>query len=605
MQVIDYTIVVAYLLILVGIGIYFRRQASKNSSSFFLAENKLPWWALGASGMAGNLDVSGTMIIASMVYVMGVQALFVGIRGDVVLILAFLMIFTGKWTRRSGVMTTAEWMEFRFGGGASGAWARLLSALGQITFAIWAITYFNTGSGIFLKQMLGIEPIYGAMLMIGVSIVYAVMSGLYGVVYTEVFQGVLVLFVIFYVMIMVMMHYTIPETFSVTVPTAAKGTATFIQNKDAWLHLLPLGQQNLPGTFSSYNFIGVATMMYLIRTTIDGMSGSGGYISQRFYAAKNEREVGLMSVLWIFLLSFRWPFVMSMAILGIHYSVQHPNVIQNPEEVLPVVLMNLFPTGIKGLLVAGLLAAAMSTFVALVNSGASYWVNDLYKRFIKPDSSEQSLVFHSRLASVLIVALSLAFSFLFSGLNEIWEWLTMGLGFGLIVPDFIRWYWWRFNGYGFAAGTAVGMISSMIPQLLKKLANWDLYAHLPSTPAIVEFLPFLWVAVLTTAACIIVSLLTPATDMDILETFYRKTRPFGFWKPVRDRIEAETVASIHAESRRDIVNTFLAVPWQIVLFMAMMLLVTKQWNLILLVWGILIALSVALYFNWFRHLKKE
>jgi Na+/proline symporter len=605
MQLLDYAIIVGYLLALVGIGLYFRRKASKNTDSFFLAENELPWWALGASGMAGNLDVSGTMIIASMVYVMGVQAIFVGIRGDVVLILAFLMIFTGKWTRRSGVMTTAEWMEFRFGNEAAGAWARLLSALGQVTFAIWAITYFNKGSGIFLKEILHIDPTQGALLMIGVSIIYAVMSGLYGVVYTEVFQGALVIFVIGYVMIMVMSGYNIPDTFTITVPQVGGGVTSFVQNRADWVHALPFGHQNLPGIYSAYNFIGVATFLYLFRSSIDGMSGSGGYISQRFYAAKNEREVGLMSVLWIFLLSFRWPFVMSMAILAIHYSASHPNLIQDPETVLPVVLMNLFPSGIKGLLVAGLLAAAMSTFVALINSGASYWVNDLYQRFINPKAEAKTLVWHSRLASVAIVALGLVSTFLFQGLNDVWEWLTMGLGFGLIVPDFVRWYWWRFNGYGFAGGTAVGIISAVIPKIIENATGWNLYAHLPSHPAIVEFLPFLWVATLTFAACIGFSLLTPATSMDVLEKFYLKTRPFGFWNPVRQRLDAAEVAEIRIENRRDIQNTFLAVPWQMVLFMTMMLLVTKQWDIFLSLLGLLIVLSVALYFRWFKHLKTE
>ncbi|HRK74401.1 MAG TPA: hypothetical protein PLL64_09010, partial [Rhodothermales bacterium] len=313
MHWIDYSIVGLYLAILIGISYYFQRLATRNTNSFFLGDNNLPWWALGASGMASNLDVSGTMIIAAMVYVLGVQGIFIGIRGDVVLILAFLMIFTGKWNRRSNVMTVAEWMEFRFGTGKEGQLARLLSAISALVFTVWALSYFNTGSGIFFKEMLGIDPLYGMIIMITISLLYAVLSGLYGVVYTEVFQGVLILITILYVVIRVMLSYTLPETFTVSVPIQGGGFKEIETTLASWTQLLPSWSLNLPqGPYDQYNILGLATLYYLFRTILDGASGAGGYIAQRFYAAKNEREVGLLSIFWVFLLSFRWPFVISI-----------------------------------------------------------------------------------------------------------------------------------------------------------------------------------------------------------------------------------------------------------------------------------------------------
>ena len=307
----------------------------------------MPWWALGASGMASNLDVSGTMIIAALIYALGVQGFFIEIRGGVVLILAFFMIFMGKWNRRADVMTTAEWMEFRFGKGEQGEAARILAAIAQLIFAIWAITYFIQGAGIFLSEILGISPDLAAILMISLCAFYAALSGLYGVVYTEVFQGGLILFVIIYVVSHVIMNISLPETFVVSVPMGNGEFQQITQNLKDWSNFLPKWEMNVPGEYSQYNLIGLATIMYIFRSSIDGMSGSGGYMIQRFYAAKNEREVGLLSVFWIFLLSFRWPFIMSIAILGISYS-QLGNVIDNPETVLPKVLMELFPVGIKG-----------------------------------------------------------------------------------------------------------------------------------------------------------------------------------------------------------------------------------------------------------------
>jgi len=446
---IDYIIIIGYLLILIGIGIYLQHRASRSTDSFFLGDRGLPWWALGASGMASNLDVSGTMIIAALVYAMGVQGFFIEIRGGVVLILAFFMIFMGKWNRRAEVMTIAEWMEFRFGKNRQGEAARILAAVAQLIFAIWAISYFIQGAGIFLSQLLDISPDVAAILMITLCAFYAALSGLYGVVYTEVFQGALIMVVIVYVVYTVMATITLPETFVVSVPM---GDGTFRQithQLSDWASFVPKWEMNMPGEYSQYNLIGMATMFYLLRSTIDGMCGSGGYMIQRFMAAKNEREVGLLSVFWIFLLSFRWPFIMSIAILAISLSAAG-QVIENPEVVLPTVLMELFPAGVKGLLVAGLLAAAMSTYVAIVNSGAAYWVNDLYQRFLRPDADRKALILQSRIASIAIVLFGLMSTYMFSSLNDVWGFLTMGFGVGLIVPQFIRWYWWRFNGYGYA-----------------------------------------------------------------------------------------------------------------------------------------------------------
>jgi Na+/proline symporter len=590
MILIDYIIIIGYLLILIGIGIYLQHKASRSTESFFLGDKNLPWWALGASGMASNLDVSGTMIIAALVYAMGVQGFFIEIRGGVVLILAFMMIFMGKWNRRANVMTIAEWMEFRFGTGPQGQAARMLAAIAQLTFAIWAISYFIQGAGIFLSQMLGISPDLAGILMITLCAFYAALSGLYGVVYTEVFQGALILVVVVYTVTHVMMNITLPPEFMVSVPA---GDGTFIQVKQTlanWVDFLPKWEMNMPGEYSQYNLIGMATMFYLLRSTIDGMCGSGGYMMQRFMAAKNEREVGLLSVFWIFLLSFRWPFIMAIAILAVSLSASG-RVIENPEVVLPTVLMELFPPGIKGLLVAGLLAAAMSTYVAIVNSGAAYWVNDIFQRFIKPEADRKELILHSRIASVAIVILGLLSTYAFSSLNDVWGFLTMGFGVGLIVPQFIRWYWWRFNGFGYAGGTFVGMLVAIVMRFV--IGDFT------------EMQMFFTTAGVTFLGSIVISLFFPATDMETLKTFYIRTRPFGFWGPVRTLVAKDIdMAAVNKENRRDIFSTFVAVPWMLFMGITPMLFVTKQWNYFGYAGAILLVLTVILYFSWFKHLNK-
>ena len=142
MHGIDYGIVGVYLTTIVLIGLYLQRKASSGIDSYFLGNRNMPWWALASSGMSSNLDISGTMIIAALIYALGVKGFYIEIRGGVTLIMAFLMIYMGKWNRRSGAMTLAEWMELRFGKGTQGQVARLIAAIASIIMTIAMVTYF-------------------------------------------------------------------------------------------------------------------------------------------------------------------------------------------------------------------------------------------------------------------------------------------------------------------------------------------------------------------------------------------------------------------------------------------------------------------------------
>lgn len=590
MAVLDISIIVTYLVLVVLLGLYLERRASAGIDSFFLGNRKIPWWALGASGMSSNLDMSGTMIIIALIYAIGLNGFFIEIRGGIVLVMAFFMIFMGKWNRRSKVMTLAEWMQIRFGEGTQGNIARLLAAITNIAFAILVVTYFAQGGGIFLGKILNIDPDLAALIMIALATLYTVASGLYGVVYTDVFQGILILVSIVYVSYLAFAHYTLPEEFMVSVPLVGDGFQTIATNVSTWTNIIPSWKMNLPGEYAAYNMLGLAVFFYLAKTVIEGSGGTGGYLVQRYYAAENDREAGLLSLLWIILLSFRWPFVAAVAVIGIVYGAEN-TVIANPEEVLPTVLMEVIPTGMKGLLIAGLMAAAMSTFDSVVNSGAAYWVKDIYQKFIAPDASEKKLIWHSRLSSLLIVVLGLAMIYYFQSLNEVWSWLTMGLGSGFIIPQVIRWYWWRFNGWGFAAGVFSGMLMA--------------FSQLLFYPNIDEISGFLLITGVSAVASIVATLVTEPVDENVLIHFYKTTRPFGFWGPIKEKIADLHHEDVKKEHRRDLRSILIAVPWQLVLFLTPMVFITKQWHLFWPLLALLMVLSTLLYFTWFRHLSVE
>ena len=726
MATIDYVIIIVYLGMIVFIGLMLQKRASSGIDSYFLGNRGLPWWALGASGMASNMDVSGTMINTAWVFALGTAGLFLEIRGGVTLIMAFLMVFMGKWNRRAQVMTMAEWMRFRFGTGKEGKTARIVTAISVIVITCALITYMAVGSGKFVSTFLKIPDIgqiqdplepaetdrinadmsnlelhrlivdydlqrqstvfpetrmmkaaylelksawnavlenpmsmaalvsfqmevkefqtavqsvksavkeagvpsdaiinpdigrlqetghllltvfnqsvrfhiilkaqfLAALLMIVLAMLYTVASGLYGVVWTDVFQGVIIFGTIFFICVTVIVKFRLPETFFVSVPMEDGTFHALKTTRSIWTHALPQMRLHFPkdSLYSIYNLFGVAVFFYLVKVTIEGCGGTSQYMIQRYYAAKSDREAGLLSLFWTLLLSFRWPFIAALAIMGISLGSQQ-GVISDPEKVLPVVVNTLVPVGLKGMLVAGLMAAAMSTFDSTVNAGAAYWVKDIYQAYINPGASEKTLMRHSRWASVLIVVLGLLFSLTIRNINEIWGWITMSIGAGMIIPTLLRWYWWRMNGYGYALGIAAGMIAAVVQRLV--------FPHVP------EYVSFSFASGISLIGTITGTYLTPPTEKQVLDEFYKTTRPFGFWNPIRKQLSPAVMAKVNTENRRDIISTFFAVPWQVVLFLTMMMIVMKNWNTLFVLLGILAVLSIGLYLNWFRYLSTE
>jgi Na+/proline symporter len=496
-------------------------------------------------------------------------------------------------------MTLAEWMHFRFGKDRQGDTARLIAAFSIIIMTIAMITYFAIGSGKFIAEFLGIPSFLGlsshfwaAALMIILAMIYTVASGLYGVVWTDVFQGILIFGTIIYICVLSVVSFNLPDAFQISVPLRDGGFMALQTTKEAWTSIVPSWTLEMPeeSAYSIYNLFGIAILFYLIKVTLEGSGGTSQYMIQRFFASRSDRESGLLSLFWTFLLSFRWPFIAAFATMGVVLGSQH-GVIDDPETVLPVVINELVPIGIKGLLVAGLMAAAMSTFDSTVNAGAAYWVKDIYQTYINKDASTKQLMRHSRWSSIIIVILGLGFMLFIRNINEIWGWITSSLGAGLLIPTLARWYWWRMNGYGFAAGTVAGMIAAVLQRLF--------------VPDIPEYYAFTIATVSSLIGMVIGTYVSKPTDESVLYEFYKRTRPFGFWAPIKKKIKSETMDKINTENRRDILSTFFAVPWQVVLFLTGMAVIFKRWDEFFWLVIILAALSTGLYFNWFRHLSKE
>jgi len=555
MHPIDHLIIGLYLAMLLGAGVVLARRAGASADEYFLGGRKLPWWALGASGMSSNLDVAGTMTIVTMITLYGLHGFWIEMRGGVVLPIAVFLAFMGKWHRRSGVMTTAEWMELRFGRGAGGRIARLAAALTYVVITVAMIVFFLSAGGKFLAAFFPFSEVQCSVAIALVAFVYTLVGGLYGVIWTDVVQAFLIGAAALYVSV---------KSFGLVTPELLAGWDGAALNQ-----FLPrLADDRL----APYGAFGWFLLVWAFKGVLEGLGGSGGsaYMAQRFYAAGSDEDCKRIGLLWTLLFSARWPMVLGFAIMAMHLGLEVRDV-HEAEDVLPAVLASdLFPPGVRGLMIAAMLAAAMSTFDSTINAGASYLVRDVYA-VLRPRASGRAQVWAGYVASALLVAAGLILAFtLGSSVLGIWVGIVMLLFPAFLVPFALRWFWARFNGAGFTSGIVGGFVAAFLVWRFDP-AGWN------------EAARFLGVAGLSLVASLVGTGLSRPVPDAVLREFYERVRPFGWWPRAwrgPDR----------AEHRTDGAMLAAALVWQVLTFLIPMGSVLRMWGAVVpaaVVWAVL------------------
>ncbi len=588
---VDTTIIIGFLILVVIVGYMMAKTASKGLDDYFLGGKKIPWWILGASTATSNFDMAGTMIIVAVVFALGYKGFLVEMRGGVGFSLAFLMIFLGKWLRRSRVMTSAEWMKLRFGTDKQGKVAHILSAGANVLFSLMMIVYFSKGAGKFLTQFVPLPELVCTSAMVGIGLAYTLMSGLYGVVFTDVVQMVILIFTAVYITVFgfaLRPGVDIPSdlmAFNLEIPGGGGGSLL----------------ANDPSTWEPiFSMFGLCVLMWMFRSMLEGMGGVGGYTDQRFFSARNEREAGLLSLEAVIIALFRWAMVAGLVVMGYHIVQQggpSADVIQgDAENVLPVVLGTMLPVGVRGFVLAGLVAAAMSTFDSTLNAGASYLVKDIYQSYMKPDATQKQLVSVSRYATIALCVVGVLIAAIVPSINMIWGLVTMGLTSGLFVPLVLRWYWPRFNGYGFASGTAAGILAALI---FNAWLSWPLYHSFP--------------AVLSSAlvASIVGTYVSQPVEDWILLRFFVQINPWGTWGRYEDMATESKYLDKTDNERRtsekisDVLALCFSIPFQTCILLLAMSFVFHAWTKFTFFLLITILSGVGLYFFWYRNLKNQ
>jgi Na+/proline symporter len=335
--------------------------------------------------------------------------------------------------------------------------------------------------------------------------------------------------------------------------------------------------------------------MIVFKGILNSMAGPiPTYDMQRMLAARTPREAALMNGIVSVALIPRWVMVTAVTVLGVVFFGPELRAMGHNidfELVLPHVIHRFIPAGLTGLLLAGLLAAFMSTFDSTVNCGAAYVVNDIYKKYFNPRGTNKQYLIVSYAASVSLVALGVLFGLHPNSINAITEWIVFGLAGGYTAPNILRWHWWRFNGYGYFAGMMSGVIFAItFGRIFPGISTVN------SFPLILAF------SSLTSVA---VSLLTKPEDDATLMRFYRQVRPWGFWQPILQKVlRDDPHFQKNRGALRDLGNVAVGIVWQTSLLLIPVFLIVFRWTSM----GVAVVLAIITTYllkrNWYDGLEE-
>lgn len=302
----------------------------------------------------------------------------------------------------------------------------------------------------------------------------------------------------------------------------------------------------------------------------------------------------------------RYMMITGITILAIAFCLPELRAMAKPdfEMVLPIVIAKSIPAGVVGLLLAGLLAAFMSNFAATINAAPAYLVNDIYKRFINPNSSGRTDVMLSRVASLAVLAVGIGVGLAVTRIMDMTLWITGALYSGYVMANILKWIWWRFNGYGYFWGMMAGIVGAMLipkftPQIAHSLFSPEIAAVVESNP--VYLVPLL--LVLSLLGCVIGTYASPPEEEAILKHFYRTTRPWGFWGPIRDQVMREDPSfEPNRDFWKDTINVVVGIVWQTCLTALPIFLVLRSWDWALGTLALVVVTSVFIKFNWYDKL---
>lgn len=531
----DWSAVAAYLAITLVLGLYFRSRSARSVDDYFVSGRNVSWWLAGTSMVATTFAADTPLVVTGLVYRQGIAGnwLWWSMLPSGMMT---VFLFARLW-RRSGLLTDVEFAELRYSGKPAAFLRGFRSLYLGLLMNCLILGWVAKAMISIIHDLFGVTNLQATAITVLALIpftgLYVSLGGLWGVLWTDLFQFVLKMGIVIGVA-----FYSV---------RAAGGMSALISRLNGLqaahpgsgnaLAFLPDFSRGLTSellwTLPAITFVMHIAMQWWSSWYPGAEPGGGGYIAQRIFSARNEKE-GVLSVLWFNIAHYAlrpWPWILT-ALAAI---VLFPNLGANAESGYMLIVRNHVPHALVGLIVAGFLAAFMSTVATQLNWGASYLVSDFYRRFLKKNASDRHYVNVSRIATVLLVAASALIAWNLNSVGDAWR-IVLELGAGTGAVYMLRWYWWRINAWS--------EISAMVSALAVTLALrsqwlWMLLtrgqrnAPFTGQDSVVFAKTALTTTLVTTAIWVLVTLLTQPESEEVLLRFYRKVRPDVLgWKPV-------------------------------------------------------------------------
>lgn len=526
----DWSIVVAYFLVTLGVGVAYSQRAGASLSEYFISGRSLPWWIAGTSMVATTFAADTPLAVTGLVAKNGLAGNWFWWSYAVGGMLT-VFVFARLW-RRAEVMTDVELVEVRYSGVAASALRGTRALYISLVVNPIIIGWVTNAMVTILKETVLMDPevaswaasstgaqldwaiIIGCLAIVGL---YSTVSGMWGVAMTDVVQ-----FVIAIVGCIVLAFYAAQSVGGVE---AIESKLQTLPNGDEIMRFIP--------DFSGENRwmpVHIFFIMLFVQwwaTWYPGAEpGGGGYVVQRMASCRDERHAEY-ATFWYQIAHYclrPWPWIVVAFVALVKYPELTNGAVKDPGVGFAWVMRDVSPHGLRGLLLATFFAAFMSTISTQMNWGASYLVRDVYQRFIAPEASEKRLTTISRAVSVAVLLIGAIAAWLMRSVSvdDAWK-LLAALGAGTGAVFMLRWFWWRINAWT--------EISAMIASLVYfgVLQRWKFFDHEEET--------MLAVAVMTILTWLLVTFLTPAEKNETLIDFYKKVRPSGFgWGPIARQV---------------------------------------------------------------------
>ncbi|HEX3184204.1 MAG TPA: sodium:solute symporter family protein [Pyrinomonadaceae bacterium] len=529
LSLLDWSVIAAYFLFNLGIGIYYARRATGSTSEFFLSGRNVPWWLAGTSMVATTFAADTPLAVTGFVANNGIAGNW--LWWNMVMSGMLTVFLYARLWRRAGVMTDIEFAELRYSGKPA-AFLRGFRAL-YLGLPINCIIlgWVNLAMVKILEITLGLDKRGAMLVVIGMLLFtafYTAISGLWGVLVTDLFQ-----FALKMGMVIVLAILAVNAVGGIDQMKAKIGAMDAARGAGSRLAFFP--------EYDSIWMPAITLFVYLAvnwwATWYPGAEpGGGGYVAQRIFSAKNERH-GLLATLWFNIAHYAlrpWPWILT-ALASI---ILYPTLADKESGYIVTLLdPNVFPSYLRGFMLAAFAAAYMSTIGTQLNWGASYVINDFYRRFVKRTASDKHYVIASQLVTLFLMIVSLVVTFYLESIGDAWRMLLVtGAGTGTVL--LLRWFWWRINAWSEVSAMICAAVMSLFLQVVLK---WDVRA--PRDFALV----MLVTVGITTVVWVTVTMLTKAEPKEKLIAFYKRVRPEG---PGWDGIAREAgLSAEHAQGR--------------------------------------------------------